>query len=448
MVNKKTPTPAPAESAASPQRKESLARSDEVATPLGVTASEPPRSENSFTSDEIPLEMAEREVHYQTSVDSPVMEVRHNEIAHEAEENHHIPSEVEETTVVNEVDVVIEPSAPVPVQAEHASEEESAAEIIAKDVIVTAPTPTPAAEEQLISPVPKSSEVDTVPIAEIASPPAPAPHTEGGASLADELAGVFGGPSPMANPLAAHEVVEHDTHASPLIDVAAPQQAALQHTEISQQERMPENPIVEKTAEVTPVEKPAEVPHAERPAQVSYENPLIDFHTGGEEVKPVVNATAEHVHTENITNHIRTNGIEHQPHPEISADLPGTVPSKETEGSTLRKVPTPPNEFIISTQAHRLRREQEQKEIDERKARIAAILAKSRDLSSGTPTVGGRISPPKGGTAQDVLKRLASNGNLPALQKLVARHTPEPPTIDQKLKAAKNTYANFRIPKI
>lgn len=47
-------------------------------------------------------------------------------------------------------------------------------------------------------------------------------------------------------------------------------------------------------------------------------------------------------------------------------------------------------------QAHRLRREQEQREIDERKARIAAILAKSRDLSSGTPIVAGRTSPPRG----------------------------------------------------
>ncbi|VDM71789.1 unnamed protein product [Strongylus vulgaris] len=160
-----------------------------------------------------------------------------------------------------------------------------------------------------------------------------------------------------------------------------------------------ENPLAEKNHDASHVEKSAEKSEVEKPAgKVSYENPLIDFHTSSEEErnKSPSTITAEPVHKENITNHVRTNGIEHQAHPEIAADLPGTVPSKEGDGSLLRKVPTPPNDFLISTQAHRLRREQEQREIDERKARIAAILAKSRDLSSGAPVVGGRISPPRG----------------------------------------------------
>lgn len=32
----------------------------------------------------------------------------------------------------------------------------------------------------------------------------------------------------------------------------------------------------------------------------------------------------------------------------ITADLPGTVPVKEVDDSVIRKVPTPPNEFIVS----------------------------------------------------------------------------------------------------
>ncbi|KAE9421669.1 hypothetical protein Angca_000108 [Angiostrongylus cantonensis] len=122
-----------------------------------------------------------------------------------------------------------------------------------------------------------------------------------------------------------------------------------------------------------------------------------------------------------------SDGLQNQSAPVISGDIPGTVPIiKEVDDSMTRKLPSPPNEFV----AHRLRREQEQRELDERKARIAAILAKSRDLSSGTPVIG-RTSPSRGETAQDLLKRLASNGNLPSLQKLVARHTSEPSAIDQ-----------------
>ncbi|RCN45702.1 hypothetical protein ANCCAN_08270, partial [Ancylostoma caninum] len=70
-VNKKPPTPP--EAASSPQRKESIARSEDIPTPLGITASEPPRSEHSFTSDEIPIEMTEKEAHYE-AVESPIAE--------------------------------------------------------------------------------------------------------------------------------------------------------------------------------------------------------------------------------------------------------------------------------------------------------------------------------------------------------------------------------------
>lgn len=71
-MSKKPPTPP--EVAQSPQRRESLARSEDIPTPLGVTASEPPRSEHSFTSDEIPVEMAEKEAHYEVSAESPIAE--------------------------------------------------------------------------------------------------------------------------------------------------------------------------------------------------------------------------------------------------------------------------------------------------------------------------------------------------------------------------------------
>ncbi|RCN36309.1 hypothetical protein ANCCAN_17819, partial [Ancylostoma caninum] len=488
-VNKKPPTPP--EAASSPQRKESIARSEDIPTPLGITASEPPRSEHSFTSDEIPIEMAEKEAHYE-AVESPIAEANYHEEAKErnAEGDHQIPSEPEETTRVSEVDVVIEPPTAAMNHMEHASEEEAAVETMTKDVIVADPNAD--AEEQLISPVPKSSEVDSVPVAEIASPGVPPPKAqEGGASLADELAGVFGGPSPAqlvglpVEDMHAAPPVEHSAKEvadepvkevpaelppvekpvekpsevppiekraensqpaeAPLIDLGeSPRKEVPENPPV---EKVPENPPVEKAPESSPVENVAENPPTERPTgsppveekpkpeKVSYENPLIDFHKNeGEPVKTTTTniVTTERVHTERVTNHVHTNGIEQQAAPVITADLPGTVPAKEIDESVTRKVPTPPNEFILAiAQAHRLRREQEQREIDERKARIAAILAKSRDLSSGTPIVAGRTSPPRGETAQDVLKRLASNGNLPALQKLVARRTPEPPTIDQ-----------------
>ncbi|KAJ1350138.1 hypothetical protein KIN20_005859 [Parelaphostrongylus tenuis] len=114
--------------------------------------------------------------------------------------------------------------------------------------------------------------------------------------------------------------------------------------------------------------------------------------------------------------------------PIIPGDIPGTVPTtKETDDSMVKKPPSPTNEII----AHRLRREQEQRELDERKARIAAILAKSRDLSSAASVVIGRSTPSRGEAAQDLLKRLASNGNLPSLQKLVARHASGSSAMDQ-----------------
>ncbi|EPB78452.1 hypothetical protein ANCCEY_02412 [Ancylostoma ceylanicum] len=419
--------------------------------------------------------MAEKEVHYE-AVESPIVEHHEAAVEQSGGGDHQIPSEPEETTRVSEVDVVIEPATATMNHVEHASEEEAAVETMTKDIIVA--DPNAEAEEQLISPVPKSSDVDSVPVAEIASPaapPAPKAH-EGGASLADELAGVFGGPSPA--PLA--ELPVEEMHAAPAVEHPAKEAAAepvkevlTEHPPVEKpvekpsevppveklvespqpaeallidlgvtprEEKVPEkaqvevteHPSVEKVPENPPVEKPTESsPAEEKPKteKVSYENPLIDFHTNEDErVKTTTNVvTTEHVHTERVTNHVHTNGIEQQAPPVITADLPGTVPAKEIDESVTRKVPTPPNEFI----AHRLRREQEQREIDERKARIAAILAKSRDLSSGTPIVAGRTSPPRGETAQDVLKRLASNGNLPALQKLVARRTPEPPTIDQ-----------------
>ncbi|CAJ0596005.1 unnamed protein product [Cylicocyclus nassatus] len=425
VANKKAPTPPPAGST-SPQRKESLARSDDISTPLGVTASEPPRSENSFTSDEIPIDMAEKEVHYEISVDSPPAEMHHHEITPNGAENHDVhenPSEAEETTLVNEVDVVIEPPAAVINHAEQASEEEAVAATFTKDVVITSPTP--AADEQLISPVPKSSDVEAIPVAEIASPliAAPAPQ-EGGASLADELASVFGGSTPAV----AHE--QNDVQQPPVIveppsvDMSAVIQAAenalLTLTKAQEAplvetapEKAMETPAAKKSAEIAHAEMPSEKAEVEKPVgKVSYENPLIDFSTAGEEErnKSPSSISAEPVHTE-VINHVHTNGIEHKAHPEIAAELPGTVPSKDGDASVMRKVPTPPNDFLISTQAHRLRREQEQREIDERKARIAAILAKSRDLSSGAPVVGGRISPPRGETAQDVLKRLATTSN-------------------------------------
>ncbi|PIO61717.1 RIO1 family protein, partial [Teladorsagia circumcincta] len=95
---------------------------------------------------------------------------------------------------------------------------------------------------------------------------------------------------------------------------------------------------------------------------------------------------------DSTVNEAQTNGIQKQP-PPVIAELPGTVPAtKETDDSIVKKIPSPPNEFI----AHRLRREQEQRELDERKARIAAILAKSRNLSNAaTPLVAGRTSPPR-----------------------------------------------------
>ncbi|KAK6731505.1 hypothetical protein RB195_007766 [Necator americanus] len=453
-VTKKPSTP-PAEQAGvvSSQRRESLARSEDIPTPLGITASEPPRSENSFTSDEIPLDMAEKEAH-EISTDSLVAEVHHNNdtIEEIAKENsYQSPSEREETTLVNEVDVVIETPDAVTNHAEQSSEEEAALEMITKDVIVAGATSVP--DEQLISPVPKSSEVDNLPMAQIASPAAPPTHAEKeGTSLADELAGVFGDQPIAAAPTTVREQTEEVEQPSSVVEVVENIRTVtpVDHpaNDVASQKEVFETLTPEKVIGSPPTEKPAEDISVEKPVEkspvqklpesppvekhdekVSFENPLIDFTTDEKERtnSPPNVANKDHVHDEHVVNHVRSNGIEQQHPPVISVDLPGTVPAKDVDESVMKKVPTPPNEFI----AHRLRREQEQREIDERKARIAAILAKSRNLSSGALPGAGRISPPSGETAQDVLKRLASNGNLPALQKLVARRTPEPPTIDQ-----------------
>ncbi|KAK6048878.1 hypothetical protein COOONC_13617, partial [Cooperia oncophora] len=220
-----------------------------------------------------------------------------------------------------------------------------------------------------------------------------------------------------------------DTPADSAAEEVAPEKPEEEHVKNGALENKEAEEASTTTAAVSQ-EIESESTPAEKAKEESAEQPKSEMVEEQDVGSPSENAVQNQPNAaaDRPVNEARTNGIEKQPAPVI-AELPGTVPvTKDTDDSVVKKIPSPPNEFI----AHRLRREQEQRELDERKARIAAILAKSRNLSSATtPLVAGRTSPPRSESAQDVLKRLASNGNLPALQKLVARHATETAAIEQ-----------------
>ncbi|CAI5440130.1 unnamed protein product [Caenorhabditis angaria] len=64
----------------------------------------------------------------------------------------------------------------------------------------------------------------------------------------------------------------------------------------------------------------------------------------------------------------------------------------------------------------------EQKEADDRKRRLEAILAKSRGMAMPTAAqLPGAVIPPTSSSSSDILSRLASQSHLPSLQKLLQR---------------------------
>uniref|UniRef100_A0A1I7XQ26 Flocculation protein FLO11-like n=1 Tax=Heterorhabditis bacteriophora TaxID=37862 RepID=A0A1I7XQ26_HETBA len=112
--------------------------------------------------------------------------------------------------------------------------------------------------------------------------------------------------------------------------------------------------------------------------------------------------------------------------------------TSESEEPSSIKEKAERKEIEVSSSEVLQKLEEESKAAEERKARVAAILAKSR--------ANGRVSPPSAPTndsrlisqselqstdVSDVLKRLASNSNLPMLQKLIARHASDPKLTEQ-----------------
>lgn len=242
----------------------------------------------------------------------------------------------------------------------------------------------------------------------------------GVASLAEELASVFGPPVSLSATVteeSTESVVLPPSHTNET--TGGPDRKEEMEVNFTSEEETGSLSVEKKAEDATTEEKPVEDP-------ITYQGEAHDESEVFSSAKEDVNASTTVIADRSA----HSNGFEKPTSaPVISAELPGTVPvTKEVDHSITKKPPSPPNEFI----AHRLRREQEQRELDERKARIAAILAKSRDLSSASTIVStGRTSPPRSEKAQDVLKRLASNGSIPALQKLMARHATESNTIEQ-----------------
>ncbi|XGW23618.1 hypothetical protein V3C99_005665 [Haemonchus contortus] len=464
--NKKSnPTAKLSKSVSELARKESI-HSNDTHSSIGARTSESPLLDASSTSDEVPQEMQELESNKEVVVMEVEQQVQQRE--DEMQQNgdgsqHH--SEPEEM-----------PLASQPVAAEHnisvysavdhqeqASEEESGQKAVPK---VEEPPNDSSDVAELIS---ISEAVDTNSVISEAAhgDVASAPSVEkGGASLADELAGIFDAPlppppisvvvedcgegvSPSSQPV---ENVEGDHKEEPVAEIPKEEPAAETLVENHTMDAAQANTtaveiktdvVEEHHTESSPLnDKPDEeisgagiqkndITNTVQEDQASVKQPS-EMNTE-EQVPPPKEAVDVEPKVAAVDSHAtvaQVNGIEKPAvPPAVITELPGTVPTtKETDETVVKKVPTPPNEFI----AHRLRREQEQRELDERKARIAAILAKSRNLSNATtPLVAGRTSPPRTESAQDVLKRLASNGNIPALQKLVARHASETAAIEQ-----------------
>ncbi|WKX92351.1 hypothetical protein Q1695_010406 [Nippostrongylus brasiliensis] len=388
-----------------------------------------------------------------------------------APENGHDSQHLSEAEEVPAADRGLHPDVVIAADEEHheqTSEEESAT--VRKDEVVESDGNIGSAAEELIS---------IAEVGEAKSYTSETGHAEiaydisvekGSTSLADELAGVFGAPSPLAPSPAPSAAEAHNESAPsppveperPVAAETAPKEKQLvataeaENNEETRPEVVPTDAGEEISAKAAETESESEIVIASPPNGTAGKD---------EEIEPTAEAIpmstspdhSEEVHTEMVTNsppkeesnkpdNVSSNPTVNSPMngfekptsaPVITAELPGTVPAtKEVDESIVRKPPSPPNETLGILTANRLRREQEQRELDERKARIAAILAKSRDLSNATAVVAGRTSPPRtevrGGTAQDVLKRLASNGNLPSLQKVLARHTAETtPIVDQ-----------------
>nr|CDJ94324.1 Hypothetical protein CBG23547 [Haemonchus contortus] len=461
---KSTPTAKLSKSVSELARKESI-HSNDTHSSIGARTSESPLLDASSTSDEVPQEMQELESNKEVVVMEVEQQVKQRE--DEVEQNgdgsqHH--SEPEEMPLASQP-VATEHNVSVHSAVDHqeqASEEESMQKAPAPEVEEPSDSSAVAELISISEAVDTNSVISEAAHGDVASAPS---LEKGGASLADELAGIFDAPlppppisvvvedcgegvSPSSQPA---ENVEGDHKEEPVSEIQKEEPAAEtpegnhamdaaqvnttavevktdvveeHHTESSPLNNKPDEEISDAGIQKNDITNNVQEDQAsvKQPSEMNTEE-QVPPPKEAVDVEPKA-AVDSHAAVAQV------NGIEKSAvPPAVITELPGTVPTtKETDETVVKKVPTPPNEFI----AHRLRREQEQRELDERKARIAAILAKSRNLSNATtPLVAGRTSPPRTESAQDVLKRLASNGNIPALQKLVARHASETAAIEQ-----------------
>ncbi|VDL81774.1 unnamed protein product, partial [Nippostrongylus brasiliensis] len=321
---------------------------------------------------------------------------------------------------------------------EQSSEEESTT--VRKDEVVESDGNNGSAAEELIS----------IEVGEAKSYTSETGHAEiaydisvekGSTSLADELAGVFGAPSPLAPSPAPSAAEEHNESVPappeperPVAAETAPKEEQLVATAEAEnnEETRPEVVSTDAGEEIS-----AKAAEPESESEIVIASPPNGTADKDEEIEPTVETVpmstspdhSEQVHTEMVMNsppkeesnkpdNVSSNPTVNSPMngfekpasaPVITAELPGTVPAtKEVDESIVRKPPSPPNETLGILTANRLRREQEQRELDERKARIAAILAKSRDLSNATAVVAGRTSPPRT-EVRDLVVHLAAS---------------------------------------